>query len=282
MPSVSIRIVMTLTAIELGKMARQRFALTTFLLPLGVAVLLPQVSSTFAETAEQGFHVLARTLELSLLVACYLILLHASVSVAAERHDRTLRNLLVMPVGRTELALSRWLALELGMLFLVAVLVAAAYVSTATRFEFGDIYGEAIEPLAEALELRHFTLMALAFLVLPLVALVSVGFLVSVISGTAATAAGLGLGIFFFLDIGKSILPGSSPLRLYFFNYYLPTLFDRSSYLHGVTAYAEGRGDVLWMDDAPEHLFALLAPLVTAGVCVGAAALVFSRRDCTE
>ncbi len=282
MPSVSVRIVMTLTAIELGKMARQRFALTTFLLPLGVAVLLPQVSSTFAETAEHGFHVLARTLELSLLVACYLILLHASVSVAAERHDRTLRNLLVMPVGRTELALSRWLALELGMLFLVAVLVAAAYVSTATRFEFGDIYGEAIEPLAEALELRHFTLMALAFLVLPLVALVSLGVLVSVISGTAATAAGLGVGSFFFLDIGKSILPGSSPLRLYFFNYYLPTLFDRSSYLHGVTAYAEGRGDVLWMDDAPEHLFAVLAPLVTTGVCVGAAALVFSRRDSTE
>jgi hypothetical protein len=105
---------------------------------------------------------------------------------------------------------------------------------------------------------------------------------VSVVSGTAATAAGLGLGIFFVLDIAKSILPGSSPLRLYLFNYYLPTLFDRSSYLHGVTAYAEGRGDVLWMDDAPEHLFALLAPVVTAGVCVVVAALVFSRRDCTE
>ncbi len=51
MPSVSIRFVMTLTAIELGKMARQRFALTTLLLPLGVAVLLPQVSSTFTETS---------------------------------------------------------------------------------------------------------------------------------------------------------------------------------------------------------------------------------------
>ena len=281
MTPVSARAVLTLTAIELGKMARQRFALTTLLLPLAAAVLLPQVSAG-SDDAGSGFHVLTRTLELSLLVACYLILLHASVSVAAERHDRTLRNLLVAPFGRLELTLSRWLALQLGTLMLAAFLVVTAWLSTLTRFEFGDVYGEAIEPLAEAAELRQFTLAALGYLVLPLVALVSVGFLVSVVSGTSATAAGLGLGLFFLLDIAKSILPGSSSARLYLFNYYLPTLFDRSSYLHGVTAYAEGRGDVLWMDEAPEHLYCVVAPLVTAAVAVTVAGLVFSRRDCTE
>jgi ABC-type transport system involved in multi-copper enzyme maturation permease subunit len=281
MPFESIRSVLTLTGIELGKMARQRFALTTCLLPLAVAVLLPQAPSAF-DDPERGYHVLARTLELSLLVACYLVLLHASLSLASERHDRTLRNLLVAPVRRAELVLSRWLALELATLLLAAALVAATYASTATRFEFGDIRGEAIEPLAEAGELRRFTLVALGYLVPPLVALVSLGLLVSVVSATPASAAGLGLGVFFLLDIGKSIFPGSSPFRLYFFNYYLPTLFDRSSYLHGVAAYAEGRGDVLWMDDAPEHVFCLLVPLVTAAICVAALVFVFSRRDCTE
>lgn len=277
-----ITVIISLTRIELAKMLRKRFALTTCVLPLAVAVLVPQASSLLGENPDRGFHVLTRTLELCLLLACYLLLLEASVSVAAERHDRTLRNVLVAPVYRSEVALSRWLALQLVSLLILSVLVGAAFASTAIGFTFGDIYGEAIEPLAEASELRHFTLAAVGYLILPLVALVSVGFLVSVVAGTPVTAAGLGLGVALLLDIGKSILPGSSPLRLYFFNYYLPTLFDRSSYLHGVTAYAEGRGDVLWMDEAPEHAFALVSPLVTAGICLIVSTWIFSRRDCTE
>jgi ABC-type transport system involved in multi-copper enzyme maturation permease subunit len=202
--------------------------------------------------------------------------------VAAERHDRTLRSALVAPVGRGEIVLSRWLALQLGMLLTLAVLLGAALASTGSRFAFSDVYGEAVEPLAVAAELRRYTLAAAGYLVLPLMALVSAGFLVSVVSAAPATAAALGLGGVLLLDIAKSVLPGTSPLRLYFFNYYLPTLFDRSSYLHGVTAYAEGRGDVLWLDDAPEHTFALAVPLVTAGICLTVAGWVFSRRDTTE
>ena len=282
MPRVSIRVVLSLLNIELSKMIRQRGALTALVLPTSVAFLLPQASWYFDANPEWGFYVLARTLELSLLAGCYLFLLQASLSMAAERQDKTLRNTLVAPVRRSEVILSRWLALQLTMLLLVAVVLGSSVVSTASHFAFGDIYEEAVEPLAEASELRHLTLVAVGYLICPLMALGSVGFLVSVLSATPATAAGLGLGLCFLLDIGKSILPGNSPLRLYFFNYYLPTLFDRSSFLHGVTGYAEGRGDMLWLDEAPEHTFAVVVPLATVAVCLVAASWFFSRRDCTE
>ena len=274
----------TLLHVELVKLRHQRLVLTTFALCLISALILPQLTWLFGESSasERGFHVLGRALELSMLLACYLLLLQASMSMVVERHDRTLRGSLVAPVRRRDIVLARWFALQLTIVLLVVTIVAAAAASTAFHFTFGDVYEEAIEPLAEATELRTHVALGVLHLVLPLVALVSVGFFISVFTRSPATEAGLSLGALILLDISKSMVPGSSPLRLYFFNSYLPTLFDRSSYLHGATAYAQGIADLLWLPDAPEHVCGVVVPLVTGGVCLLAALWLFTRRDWTE
>ena len=76
--------------------------------------------------------------------------------------------------------------------------------------------------------------------------------------------AGLALGSLFFLDIVKAIFPRHSSLQLYLFNSYLPTLFDRSSYWHGVKAYAQGITDIVRGSDlfAATHVHRLLQHLL--------------------
>ena len=84
------------------------------------------------------------------------------------------------------------------------------------------------------------------------------------------------------LDVVKSIAPATSSFRRYLFNSYLPTFFDESSYWHGVTAYAQGITDVLWMADAPEHGYGTFVPLGTLVVGFGLSLAVFSRGEYSE
>lgn len=275
----------SLLYVELTKLRRQRLAVTTVIAPLLVGLLLPQLIWLFGgprATPARGFYVFAWSLELALLMGVYLLLLQAALSIVVDRHDKTLRNLLVAPVWRGRIIAVRWLALQGIALLLLALLAAGVFLSTAIHFEFGEIYEEAIEPLATVEELRTYTLIGLAKLILPLAAVVSVGVLVSVLTVAPATAAGVALGLLLLLDIVKSIASANSSFRLWLFNSYLPTLFDDSSYWNGVTAYAQGITDVLWMADAPEHGYGIFIPLGTVVVCFGLSLFVFLRGEYSE
>jgi hypothetical protein len=61
-----------------------------------------------------------------------------------------------------------------------------------------------------------------------------------------------------------------------------PSLFDQTSYLHGVTAMANGIGDVLWSDTGPERHLGLLVPAAYTAVFLLLSLAVFSTRDYAE
>lgn len=271
-----------LVALEVLKLRRQRLARVVVAVPALVAALVPQGLWLSAGRGLQGHLALATSLELAFLPACFLLLLQAALSVAGERSDRTLRDALVAPVGRTELILARWIVLALECLLIVAVVSIAALLSTLTRFSFGDIREEAIEPLFTSSEVWEETIRAVLGVAPPLVALATLGLAVSVACGSPAMATALSLGSLMALDVAKSVFAGREGFTTCLFNSYLPTLFDRTSYLHGVTAMAGGMGDVLWIHGSPRYALQLFVPAITAAALLVLALARFWREEFRE
>lgn len=279
---ISLPRLVRLTAIELEKMLRQRLALFVLAIPVLVALLVPQGLWLTEHQGAQGFLAMTTALKLSLLLGCFLLLLHAAVSIAWERSEKTLRNQLVGPVERCEVLLSRWLALQGEMLALLALVTGAAYFSTATHYAFEDIRGEAIEPLFYAPELLEHLSLGMAYFLPAAMALVTVGIMISSFCATPVVATAIAVGGILCLDVAKSVFSGRADWVAWLFTSYLPTLFDQTSYLHGVSAMANGIGDVLWPGTAPQHWLVWIVPAVTTAVCLGISLLSLQRRDYAE
>ena len=281
-PLISIRRTLHLTLLELLKMRRQRLFLLVLGVPALTSALIPEGLLLSSREGLQGFLALNTSLELSLLLGSFLLLLHSSLSISWERSEKTLRNTLAGPVRRSEVLLSRWLALELEVLLLLGLVVAGAFFSTFLGYRFEDIRGDATEPLFYASELRHHTILGILYFVPPAMALVTFGLFLSVLSASPAAGAVLSLGSLLLLDIAKSIVSSSSKMTCCLFNSYLPTLFDQTSYLHGVTKLSEGVSDVLWMDGSPQHTLDFAVPCLYAMVFLLLSLAIFSRKDFTE
>jgi ABC-type transport system involved in multi-copper enzyme maturation permease subunit len=276
---VSLRRLLRLAAIEAGKMRRQRLAQLVVGGPGAVAALVPAGLHLSGREGMQGFLAMTTALELALLLGAFLILIQAALSIAGERSEKTLRDVLAAPVRRFEVLLARWLVLEMELVLLVALVAAAGLISADFFHDFEDITAGAIEPLFYASELREETVRAVLYHVPPAAALVTMGLLISVVAASPAVAAAAAAGSLLAIDIAKSIFSGASSGPLYLFNAYLPTLFDRTSYLHGVTALANGIGDVVWSEDSVRHALVVLVPLGTIAAFLGLALAVFSRTD---
>ncbi len=282
MPVISPRRLARLTWLEICKLRRQRLSLFVLGLPAVVSASVPQGFWLASAEGLQGFLAFSTALNLALLLGCFLLLIHASASIAWERSEKTLRNYLTGPVKRSEVFLSRFVALELEMLLLLSLVVVAAHLSTNSHFAFEDIRGEAIEPLFLAEDITPHLWLAIAYFVPAAAALVSVGLLVSVICATPAVATALALSLLLCLDIAKSVFSGRSNWVSCLFSSYLPTLFDRTSYLFGVQGMSEGKSDALWPDSSPHHWFVWIVPAATLLVSVTVSLAIFVRRDYAE
>jgi ABC-type transport system involved in multi-copper enzyme maturation permease subunit len=265
-----------LVAEDLFKLRRQRIAQITVGFPILIAAAWPQCVRALGIPGAQGYGVLLASLEHALLIFSFLFLGQASVSLAAERADGTLREIVAGPFRRRDILLARFLALGLELILGSILVVAAAYVSTRTCWPLEDIRADAVEPLFFAEEIDRELRLALLYHLPPSIALLALGLLISVLApGPAALATG-GLLV---LDFAKSILERSGAISEYLFNSYLPTLFDRTSYLRGAAALADGVGDVIWSADASRHALVIPVSLGTLAFCLAAALAIFHRED---
>jgi ABC-type transport system involved in multi-copper enzyme maturation permease subunit len=271
-----------LTGIEFAKMRRQRLAQVVVGAPAATAALVPAGLKLSSREGMQGFLSLTTALELAFLLGAFLILIQAALSLVWERSEKTLRDVVAGPVRRSEVILSRWVALEVELLLSIVLVAGAAFISTRLFYRFEDITAGAVQPLFYADELRAETLRAILYHLPPAAALVTLGLFISAVSGSPAVAAAGAAGSLLVLDIGKSIVSGASTGPLYLFNAYLPTLFDRTSYLHGATALAGGIGDVIWSGDSIRHTLVVLVPLGYIAALLAASLAVFSRTEFAE
>jgi ABC-2 type transport system ATP-binding protein len=244
-------------------------------------------------TQVTGFQAAASALGAALPVAALVLAAIASQSLAGELARGTLRNLLLRPVLRVQVAVGKALALLAGAIVCQALLAGAIVAAAGAAFGFGDltellVTGEEF-PLVKASELAGPLRTALASPLLALAAAAAVGFAASAAARGPAGALGLALGSLIALDVARGVA------RVLGFEAALPTAYVPSplgdtSYLayfadraQGVsnTAFEYGEplvaslGGFLARATAPD----VVAPLAWIVASLALAAILLARRS---
>lgn len=164
------------------------------------------VASTTAVTAFEGVGVgLAAGLPLLAIILAGL----ASQSIAGGLSRGTLRNILLRPVTRFQVAAGKGLSLLFIGLLGFSCLAGASIGVAASVFEFTDVFeilpnGEAF-PFVEASELWPELRRVLIVPLLPLASFAAIGFLAGALARNGTVALGLGLGSVVFLELARVV-----------------------------------------------------------------------------
>jgi len=230
---------------ELRRLAASRGALLGIATPAlaGIAGLLyryarargfateVEAGGLFSTTDVSAFEGVATALRFGLPVLAIVGAALASQQIAGERSRETLRNVVVRPLSRLQLAVGKTLALGIAVLASHALLVVGAIAASAVASDFADVTemfngNEMI--MASATDLWAPLRLAVVLPLPAVLACASVGMLAGGLfrrSAAALAGAFISLGV---LDIGRAVLAGFhaerfSPLH------YIPTwLRDRS------------------------------------------------------
>ena len=229
-------------------------------------------------TDVNAFEGLARALHPGLWVLSYVVIALASLSIAGEYSQGTLRNVLLRPITRVPVVLGKWFALVLVTLGAYALLLGVAIAAASIAFDWKGV----VEILPNGVEYPHVSLeelwpvfwQSLAAPVLPLLAFCSIGLLVGAVTRRGATALASAIGIGLLFDLGRDSLINSSA-ELWSVATYMPSKIARtSSYIDHYLRIAQGNNDSLYLFSGPD----IYAPTTWIIVTFGAAAWVLKKR----
>ncbi|MHC4953771.1 MAG: ATP-binding cassette domain-containing protein [Planctomycetota bacterium] len=229
-------------------------------------------------TAVNAFEGVARAMHPGLWLLSYIVMALASQSIAGEFSQGTLRNVVLRPITRVQVALGKWLALLLTTLGAYALLVLVAVVGATWAFEWKGVVeilpnGEPWEHVKVS-ELKPIFWRALAAPILPLLAFAGLGLLAGTVvrRGATALATAIGLGLLF--DIGREFLVNTS-LEAWSPATYLPSkLTGNTSFTDHYLRVSQGMNDSLFLFPGTE----VYAPLLWATGTFVAAAWILKRR----
>lgn len=231
----------------------------------------------FSATGVTAFEGVGLALQAGLPLAALIVLGVASQGLAAELARGTLRNLLVRPVARWQLALGKGLAAVLLGLAGYAVLAASAVAAAASFFDFTDVVevlpNGATFPMVAAEELWPELRRALLAPILPLCAFAALGHLASSLPRTGAAALGLGLAMAVALDLSRGILRELDVVG-WVPSAYLPSPLGDLSLIQYYVDVSQGVSNAIY-DLSPGQL----VPLAWTVVCLIVAVLVLGRRS---
>ncbi len=197
----------------------------------------------YSATAVTAFEGVGVGLRAALPIAAAVVAGVASQSLAGELSRGTLRNALLRPVHRLEMAAGKLLGVLVAGLVTYLVLVAAALVASTACFDFGDVVealpNGATYPLVAADELWPELRRALLAPLLPLAAYVGLGFLAGGLVRGGAGALALALGALVSLDLARAFARGPG-LEGWLPSAYLPSPLGDTSFLGYFADAAEG------------------------------------------
>jgi ABC-type transport system involved in multi-copper enzyme maturation permease subunit len=226
-------------------------------------------------------------------VSAVLLVALGAMAMASEATSRTLNTILARPLRRLEFAAAKALSLLFATVSVVAAAALAAYIVGGTIQEehrsipwetrsVGDViadfptYGDVVDPdypdtvIATKGEVMREILFGYLLLVLPVLAGMSLGFLLGTLLDSTGLAIGLSVGVFLTLEATKFIPLFEDYLGRYAYNY--PMNRIASLMLEA------GKGSPPVWDDA-------LAGVGVSAIYVGVSLLislcVFCRRDIT-
>lgn len=210
---------------------------------LARAVEKVEANELFSATDVTAFEAVARALAAGLPLLSLAVAGLASQSLASELARNTLRNLLIRPLTRFEVAAGKALALAIvgGLGF--AVLAAVSLGASALWFDFSDVTellpnGERV-PLVEARALWPELGRAFAYAFPPVLAYGALGFLAGALLRGAAGALALAFGGYVFLDLARTFAR-SFDFEGWLVSAYLPSPLGDTSFVQTFGDLAQG------------------------------------------
>ncbi|MFN0244377.1 MAG: ATP-binding cassette domain-containing protein [Planctomycetota bacterium] len=234
-------------------------------------------ATLFSTTDVTAFEAVGLALQAGLPALAFLALALASQSIAAELGRGTLRNVLLRPLARVEVALGKALALVVFVLGGYVLLAGTALLLGASVFEFRDVTetlpNGARFTLTPASEIWPELRRALLSPLLPLAAYTGLGFLAGAVTRTGAAALGWALSLGVLIDLARAFTravrwTGGLPSD------YLPSPLSDTSFVRFYVDVANGVSNAEF-----EHAAgALLVPIAWTLATFACATLVLVRR----
>ena len=234
--------------------------------------------SLISATDITAFEGLARALHTTLPLLALVMAGIASQSIAGEGASGTLRNLLIRPLHRGEIAFGKLTALALTAVLSYLCLLATAVVAAGLAFDYGDVVeilstGGGSFPILTAEEVWPEVWPAIASPVIPLIAFTCLGFFWSTLVRSAAGALALTLGTTIALGLGRTLFRGWD-LEAWLPGPYLPSPLARNSHMDFFVDFASGISNAT-------HDFAATAwitPPIWVVTCSALAVMIFRRK----
>lgn len=232
----------------------------------------------FSESSVTAFEAVGHGMSSAMPALALVIVAVGSQSIAGEVTLGTLRNLLVRPLSRTQIAVGKAgsiCAMGIGMLL---VTYAVTFSTAASHFEFGDRYEitKAGSPQLwiEAIDVWPAVPSVLLAPLLPLLAFAGLGFLAGAIANRSIWALAIGLTAGVALDLGRTL---ARPLgfEAWLPSAYLPSaLGDTTSEVAYFLDLARGSAEAVFRFEST----ALLTPAIWIVATFGLAGLVLARK----
>jgi len=226
-------------------------------------------------------------------IGIVLLVALGAMAMSTEATARTLNTVLSRPIRRVEFALAKALSLAFATVAVVAAAALAAYIIGGTVKESPAVrawrhsgparadagfpsYGDVVDPdypeavIATKAEVMRDILFGYLLLVVPILAAVSLGFLLGTLVDSTGLAIGLSVGLFVTLEATKFIPLFEEHLGRYAYNYpvnRISTLMLEAS-----------KGSPPVWDDA---LAGVGVSAIYVGICLLVSLFVFCRRDIT-
>ncbi len=239
---------------------------------------LVQAGKKFDFSQVTAFEAVGRGLTAGLPVVVVLTAALASQSIAGDYSLGTLRNVMLRPLHRREIAGGKAVAVNVGAVALYLLLAVATLVAASSSFDFGDLFdiGQDDAPqsvLMPATEVAPYLPGALLAPVLPLLAYAGIGFLAGAIVRRSMWALALAIGAVLSLDVGRTI---ARPLgfEAWLPSAYVPSPLGDTSYLGFFTDLSRGSADAFFEYRAMAEIVPAAWILLTFGL----ATVVLLRR----
>ncbi|MCK6449089.1 MAG: ATP-binding cassette domain-containing protein [Planctomycetes bacterium] len=210
---------------------------------LARAVEKVEANELFSATDVTAFEAVARALAAGLPLLALAVAGLASQSLASELARNTLRNLLIRPLTRFEVAAGKALALAVVGSLGFVVLAVASLGASALWFDFSGVTellpnGERV-PLVEARALWPELGRAFAYAFPPVLAYGALGFLAGALLRGAAGALALAFGGYVFLDLARTFAR-SFDFEVWLVSAYLPSPLGDTSFVQTFGDLAQG------------------------------------------
>lgn len=224
------------------------------------------------ETTVTGYGFMVDGLLMGFIVTWLLFLGYSAYTFVIDIERGVARHRVVRSSSRSELVISKYLALCILALLSVVLTILITWLAANLFWDLGPLIEDGYEIIGVA-EIKREIFLGLKLAILPLPACLAFGLLFSVWARSAIQAVSLAIGSALLLDLFKHLF---GKFQHYIFSSFQPSLIDHS-YLNDVQRIVSGYSDVL-MDDRI-HKLNLWVPVPEAILLIILSLIVINRRN---